>query len=226
MLPGTLRNILILSPHCDDAVFACGELMEAHPGTVVATVFAGHPPRHLPLTEWDRAGGFSSGDDVMAVRREEDRAAVSLLGAVPLWLDFLDSQYRPPHAEEDLYMAMNRLIEACRPSIVMAPLGLFHSDHRAVHLAALGVARQQAAPILFLYEDVNYRLIPGLTAQRLEELRAEGWAVDEASFPARRSSGRKMAAVHAYVSQLQALATQGRPGHTDAFASERYWRVR
>lgn len=226
MLPATLRNILILSPHCDDAVFACGALLETHPGTVVATIFAGHPPRHLPLTEWDRAAGFSVSDDVMRVRRAEDRAALTSLGAVPLWLDFLDRQYEPRYTEEELRIAMGHMIETCRPSAVVGPLGLFHSDHRAVHEAALWAARRHPGPCWYLYEDVNYRLIPGLTAHRLSEVRAQGWEVHDVSFPAYRHSGRKAAAVHAYASQLRALATKGRPGHVDAFAAERYWRLR
>jgi hypothetical protein len=74
MLPAPLSNLLVLSPHCDDAVLACGEMLEAHPGSVVATVFAGCPPAGAPLTEWDRAAGFQAGDDVMNARRAEDLA--------------------------------------------------------------------------------------------------------------------------------------------------------
>jgi LmbE family N-acetylglucosaminyl deacetylase len=44
MVPGTLRNVVVFSPHCDDAVFACGQLLETHPGALVVTMFAGRPP--------------------------------------------------------------------------------------------------------------------------------------------------------------------------------------
>jgi LmbE family N-acetylglucosaminyl deacetylase len=225
MLPARLCNILVLSPHCDDAVFACGALLESHPRTLVATIFAGRPPADFPLTEWDQAAGFGPRDDIMGMRRAEDREALTTLGAIPLWLDFLDSQYRPRHTADDLGEAVEQLLCLCRPSAVVAPLGLFHDDHRAVHQAALRTARRHAAPIWFLYEDANYRLIPGLTARRLSELTAEGWALHDASFPTRPDASRKKDAVHAYASQLRALASKGRPGHSDALAAERYWRI-
>jgi len=53
--------VAVISPHLDDAVFACGELLAARPGSVVITVLAGRPPRDLPLTPWDAASGFHAG---------------------------------------------------------------------------------------------------------------------------------------------------------------------
>ncbi|MGH6635951.1 MAG: hypothetical protein ACRED0_07390 [Gammaproteobacteria bacterium] len=52
-----LEPLLVVSPHCDDGVFSCGQLIEAHPGAVVATVFAGRLPPNHPLPEWDRGAG-------------------------------------------------------------------------------------------------------------------------------------------------------------------------
>ncbi|HEX2055146.1 MAG TPA: PIG-L family deacetylase, partial [Nitrospiraceae bacterium] len=93
MLPGPHQRLLVISPHCDDAVFSCGSLLAAHPGSIVATVFAQGPPPGRPLTEWDRTSGFQVGDDVMMQRRDEDRRALSLVSAQPLWLEFQDRQY-------------------------------------------------------------------------------------------------------------------------------------
>jgi LmbE family N-acetylglucosaminyl deacetylase len=85
---GRVRQLAVISPYCDDAVFACGRMLEAHPGSIVVTVCAGRPAADIPLTEWDRAADFRAGDDVMGMRREEDRAALALLAAYPVWLNF------------------------------------------------------------------------------------------------------------------------------------------
>src|SRR5919106_5159209 len=75
-----LGRVLVVSPHLDDAVFGCGELLAACPGSIVTTVFAG-APKHSELTEWDAAAGFRAGQDVMAARREEDQQALTIVGA-------------------------------------------------------------------------------------------------------------------------------------------------
>ena len=51
---------MVLSPHCDDAVFGCGELLADRPGSTVITVFAGRPGSGVPLTRWDAAAGFGA----------------------------------------------------------------------------------------------------------------------------------------------------------------------
>lgn len=223
MAQGELNPVLVLSPHCDDAVFACGQMLEAHPGSLVATVCAGRPPAGAPLTEWDRAAGFGPADDVMGMRREEDRAALGLLGAAPLWMDFRDSQYGPTHSAADLQDAIGRVIRLVRPAAVFVPMGLFHSDHRSVHEAAILVAERHRDCRWFLYEDALYRRIPGLVDERLRLVTEAGFLLTPVSFPVRTSCGRKAEAVHCYRSQLRALSTKGRPGHEDALAAERYW---
>jgi LmbE family N-acetylglucosaminyl deacetylase len=51
MAPGPFQRLLVVSPHCDDAVLSCGSLLETHPGSAVVTVFAGTQPAGQPLTE-------------------------------------------------------------------------------------------------------------------------------------------------------------------------------
>jgi LmbE family N-acetylglucosaminyl deacetylase len=225
MVPGPLRHLLFLSPHCDDVVFACGGVLESHPGSVVATVCAGRPGTVSAVTEWDAAAGFGPHDDVMAERRAEDLAALSLLGAWPLWLDFLDHQYQPAHEPRDLQRAIDALVRAIRPHALFIPLGLFHSDHRAVHEAALQVSLVHRSLASFLYEDALYRRIPGLVDQRLTALAEAGFSMTPVSFPSRDPSERKMQAIRRYRSQLRALTTRGRPGYLDAVSPERYWRL-
>ena len=81
---------LVISPHLDDAVFSCGRLLAAAPGSIVVTVFAGIPPRDTPAPPWDRRAGFDRADEAMHARRDEDRRALARLDARPVWLDFLD----------------------------------------------------------------------------------------------------------------------------------------
>src|SRR5690242_9285281 len=109
MVPSRLR-MLIISPHCDDAVFACGSLLETYPGSTVVTVCAEGPSPDGSLTEWDRSSGFRTGDDAMAVRRYEDAQALSLLGARALWMSFYDSQYRKPTSCSDVVRALSVVV--------------------------------------------------------------------------------------------------------------------
>src|SRR5213078_209954 len=89
-----LDRIVVVSPHFDDAVQGAGYLLAGHPGSTVVTVFAGRPPAYPATpTEWDAFGGFKPGDDVVAIRQDEDIAALTVLGAAWHWLDFSDHQY-------------------------------------------------------------------------------------------------------------------------------------
>ena len=88
--------LAVISPHLDDAVFGCGELIAARPGAVVITVCAAVPPQSWTLPEWDAACGFSSARQALLARRREDRSALEFLGADPCWLSCWDSQYRLP----------------------------------------------------------------------------------------------------------------------------------
>ncbi len=130
-------RILIISPHCDDAVFAYGSLLQTYRGSTVVTVCAGGPDPNDSLTEWDRSSGFQASDDVMALRRREDARALSLLGAYALWLPFYDSQYQTPASCSDVVRTLSVVIETLSPNSLFVPLGLFHSDHRLTSEACL-----------------------------------------------------------------------------------------
>jgi LmbE family N-acetylglucosaminyl deacetylase len=216
-------RLVVVSPHCDDGAFGCGELLASRPGAAVVTVFAGGPGPGAPLTDWDAAAGFRAGDDVVAARRAEDRRALALLGACPRWLPFLDAQYGGPVAADAVAPALAAELLACRPDTVAIPLGLFHDDHRTTHAAALGLLGRVPGARWLLYADALYRRIPGLVEARLQALRAAGLAPAPLP-PARpRHRARKRRAVARYRSQLRALATPGRPGWQDALEPEAYW---
>ena len=108
---------LFISPHLDDAVFACGALIASSKAPVVTTVFAGRPPPGTALTSWDAECRFAAGDDVIGLRRNEDRDALDVLVARPVWLDFRDDQYREPRTTARQRLAASSIAKRPRRSI-------------------------------------------------------------------------------------------------------------
>lgn len=216
---------LVLSPHLDDAVMSCGEWLARHPGSTVLTVFAGAPRSGARITEWDASAGFHAGDDVVALRRAEDAAALRELGARPLWLSFRDAQYEAAPPVRDVAREIERAVRVLDPACVVLPLGLFHSDHVLVREAAL-LARAREGPRRWLvYADAIYRALPDLESRARADLEARGHRLLPLDAPRTGTSPRKRAAVARYASQLHALATPGRPGHADAFEPERLFEL-
>ncbi|AKJ26731.1 PIG-L deacetylase family protein [Caldimonas brevitalea] len=217
-----LERLLVVSPHLDDGVFACGQLLAAHPGSTVLTVFAGAPGDEALNTDWDARCGFSSSQQAMASRHEEDRDALSLLGARPVWLSFLDSQYEQTPSADDIAGALLAAVDELRPGAVVMPMGLFHSDHTLVHEACLQVAGQRPQLLWLAYEDALYRRMPGLLQRRLLAL-AEAEVCATPAFPQRSGAlADKQRAIQAYASQLRAF---GKGGYADVLAAERYWQI-
>jgi LmbE family N-acetylglucosaminyl deacetylase len=217
--------VVVISPHLDDAVFGCGQLLFMHPGSVVITALAGPPACYETITGWDAAAGFRPGDDVIATRRAEDRAALAILHARPIWLDFPDDQYGHAPSENILAAALDRAVAATGLTTIYLPLGLFHNDHKLTHAAMLRVLDRHPGFAWFGYEEPNYRLVANLRPERFRALLAAGIIATPAggSFDAGREA--KRAAVAEYRSQLRALASPGKPGTDDVFAPERYWRL-
>lgn len=184
-------DMLVISPHLDDAAFGCGELIAATPESLVVTLFAGIPSDTGLRTEWDCASGFSSAQQAMAARRREDRAALERLGARGVWLAFLDAQYGDRTPPDQLAGRLTDVVRSVAPERILLPAGLFHADHVAAHEAALeamralyrtpvdtGVSGMPAArwrgADWLMYEDACYRRLPGLLQRRLATLLAAG----------------------------------------------------
>jgi LmbE family N-acetylglucosaminyl deacetylase len=216
------KHTLVVSPHLDDAVLSCGDLLSAHPHATVVTVFAGTPSNPDVITDWDIASGFSSAGEAMRCRREEDRAALQMLGATPRWLDFLDSQYGSTPSTAALSEALRNVIDDIGPAEVLCPAGLFHSDHVLVHEAMMDICPSYPRIKWLMYEEASYRRIPGLVQCRLRTLLDRGWQATPAPEPACRAQ-RKRDALQCYASQLRALQATVRGGYRDAFAAERSW---
>lgn len=224
-MSAAIDHLLIVSPHLDDAVFACGARLATKPGATVLTVFAGWPPHAQPLTEWDRACGFDADDDVIALRRAEDAEALAMLDARAVWMDFADAQYAPTPPVDRIAQALQAQIDALRPATLLFPLGLFHSDHECVHAAVLRLLPHFGG-IAEAYEDALYRRVDDRLDRRLEQLRSRGWQSAYRTLPTDATAAAlKQRAVRCYGSQLRGLATPGRPGHADLTCAEGYWRM-
>jgi LmbE family N-acetylglucosaminyl deacetylase len=231
---GPLGRVMVISPHLDDAVFSCGELLSAHPRATVATIFAGTPPAGRATTDWDRACGFRSACEAMVARRNEDASALLALGARPVWLNFLDSQYcngsagaAVPQAD-DIAESIALLVTREQPDAVLFPLGLFHSDHDLTHRACLAAWQAQSSQLLpgqssprwLAYEDALYHRMDGLREQRLAGLNESGVRASVHPVTWQGNRAAKAAAMACYASQLKAF---GPGGYDDTANSEAYW---
>jgi LmbE family N-acetylglucosaminyl deacetylase len=215
-----LAPVLVVSPHLDDAVLSCAGLIAGAPDTTVLTAFAGFPPardettpaQFLPgTTAWDQASGFAAGDDVVGLRRAEDRAALAHLGGVPQWLDFLDSQYVIEPGESagpaDIAAGIRAAIDDLHPATIAFPLGLSHTDHERTHEACFMLLTEspELAENWIAFIDVPYRALHRARADaRLTRLREVGYDLEPLGFDL---GERKAAALNEYPSQLKALAT-------------------
>ena len=232
--PDTLRRVVVVSPHFDDAVLGATHLIAGHPGTTVITVLGGRPPKYPDEpTSWDSCGGFRAGDDVVALRREEDRSAMAFLDAVPVWLDFPDHQYlvkseRP--RPEQVAIDLEEALAAASPTAVFLPMGLANPDHALTHDAGL-LARDRMAghddpPAWFCYEDHGYKHIPGIMAWRVAKLFKSGLWPTPAVVPIEPDMDRKRTAIGFYKSQVAPLQRDHvLDERLDANVPEQYWRI-
>jgi LmbE family N-acetylglucosaminyl deacetylase len=226
--PDTFDRVLVFSPHFDDAAMGAGHFLLAHPGATVCTVFAG-PPDHYPdePTEWDALGGFVAGDDVVAVRRDEDLAALAVLGVEHHWLDFIDHQYLAPDdraTAADVAPALAALVNALDPTAVVLPLGLANPDHVVTHEAGLQVADQRPDLGWFAYEDAGYKHLPGILAWRISKLFRSALWPTPMIVPTVQDHARTRAAIECYRSQLGPLRRDhALDARLDGAAPEQFW---
>lgn len=219
-------RIAVISPHLDDAVFGCGALLSAYPGSVVITVFAGIPRADAVLVDWDTRCGFPDGAAAMTQRRAENGKALRLLGAEAMLLDFLDDQYvagqsRAAPKAERIRSALAQALDAAAANTVVLPLGLFHSDNLLAADAALALAQAAEGRTWVAYEEALYRNKAGLLQGRLVHLYTQGIRATPVGFAASVNIHRKATAVAAYTSQLTQLGLK--KGEGDPAAPERYW---
>jgi len=149
-------RVVAVSPHLDDAVFSAGaglaRLADAgHDVTVVTCFTASVPdPTGFALAcQTDK--GLAPDVDYMALRRDEDRAAAAVVGAVPVHLPLREAPHRGYESAPALFAGVRPddvvwqdVLATLRPydaDLWLGPQGLgAHVDHLQVvrALAALG----------------------------------------------------------------------------------------
>ena len=228
--PADLAHIVVVSPHFDDAAMGAGHLLTRFPGSTVITVLAGRPPAYpASPTPWDALGGFRPGDDVVAVRQEEDRAAMHVLGATPVWLDFPDHQYltkdqrpKPPPVAD----ALEAALVAAGATAVFLPMGMANPDHVLTHNAGLLVRERHPELAWFCYEDHGYKHLPGMLAWRVATLLKAGIWPTPAMVPIELDVERKRKAIWCYTSQIPPLEQDhALTQRIAANVPEQFWRL-
>jgi LmbE family N-acetylglucosaminyl deacetylase len=218
-------SLLVISPHLDDAVLSCGQLLAARPASTVCTVFTSAPHAEM-TTPWDRDSGFANASEAVRARKAEDLRALCKLGASAIHLPFYDAQYQFPQTQQALIPVLIETFNLVRPDALVVPLGLFHSDHTLVADACLASMSGFANTPVFAYEDVPYRKMTGILQNRLALLLQRGFMADPMDTTSLDNNARhrlrKQAALASYASQLRAFGPGGR---TALDSPERYWRV-
>jgi LmbE family N-acetylglucosaminyl deacetylase len=226
-----LDSLVVVQPHFDDAALGAAHLIISYPGTTVITVHGGRPDAYPEqVSEWDALGGFETGDDVVAARREEDRAAMEAMGAVPVWLDFPDGQYLRDgeRASVDRYASeLRATLEAAQPTAVFLPMGIAQPDHMITHDAGLLARAEMSDDVSwFCYEDHGYKHLPGMMAWRVSRLFRSGVWPTPSIVPIEVDMAAKRATIDCYKSQLGPLQQEHLlSDRLDANVPEQYWRL-
>jgi LmbE family N-acetylglucosaminyl deacetylase len=244
-------NHVYLSPHLDDAVLSCGGAIYRHAtaGTpvLVITIFSGEytGDERSPFAQvqHDQWGNWSQ---IMALRRAEDRAALTLLGAEGCYLDHLDAVYRTDADGSWMYVDLETLFGKLHPGdplarggtieladqiagiiprddqqVVYAPLGAgHHVDHQIVHTAARHLLGKGYRVVF--YEDYPYAEQPGVLESSLAAAEDGGGRIETIPLePADLLA--KVSALRYYGTQMATLfgGVEVMPNRVWAFAATR-----
>ena len=219
-------QLLVLSPHFDDAVMSCGELIGCRPRTVVVTVCSGIPGSGVPASPgWDApTTGFALADEAARCRTEEDRSALSILGATQRGLGLVDELYRRPEDRHEARRAgkaaLKALLDELCPRTLVFPIGLGAqgSDHDLAQEIAVAALKSRRWCHGIAYAELPYLFS---NAGRLP-IRLALLGITEPIIGPTLSGSTKADAVRCYATQLpwiagwEAVTTPG---------VERYYRI-
>jgi len=162
-------RVTAVSPHLDDAAFSVGGTLAAladagHDVTVVTcfTRSVADPQGFALACQLDK--GLAADVDYMALRRDEDAAAMALLGATPLHLDLREAPHRGyrsaaelfggVHEDDDAWEDVRTALADLPGDLWLAPQALgSHVDPLQVLRAVAGTGR----PVLW-WRDSPYVL--------------------------------------------------------------------
>jgi LmbE family N-acetylglucosaminyl deacetylase len=144
---------VVISPHPDDAVLSCWDVLTRPDVRRVVTVFSGIPASDARPSAWDRLTGASDAVARASARRGEDRRALAIADCTPTHLDFLGSTHRTKTLDTAaLRAAIRRSVADADVMWVPAAIG-GHPDHIAARDAAL---EARGSRTCFLYADLPY----------------------------------------------------------------------
>ncbi|WP_429499514.1 PIG-L deacetylase family protein [Robbsia andropogonis] len=184
----TDQHVVVISPHLDDGVLSCGALISTCRNATVVTLFTGMPTALDISTAWDQECGFDSAEQAVIARRDEDRLAMTALGARVRHLDCLDGQYLGTidvgTDEAQLASALSVALTELAPDVLVVPMGLFHSDHIRARRAWIRCSRSGVAATSrwVAYEDVPYRNIDASLQSALHALYEAGFSATPAQW--------------------------------------------
>jgi len=118
------KNILVLSPHPDDDIFACG-------GTLIKHRNAGSTITSVYLTDGGKGGTASSPDKRLVLEREREAESAGKLVGIKR-LIFLRHPDQELMVTDDTVLEMQTLLDEVKPDLVYLPFildGFYHRDH-------------------------------------------------------------------------------------------------
>lgn len=125
-------RVVVVSPHLDDGVLSLGAAMwaAARRGARVEllTVFGCDPGSEAQAGGWDRRGGYRTEGESARARREEDRRACAVLGAVPVWLPFGSVDYERHGSEREVVESVLSATDGA-DAVLLPGAPLTHPDH-------------------------------------------------------------------------------------------------
>lgn len=245
---------IYLSPHLDDAVLSCGGAIHrqtsAGEAVLVLTLFAEDAAPGVDLSAFalEQHRHWGSVPQPMVLRRTEDIAALTLLSAEALHLDYHDAVYRASPGGDWLYPDLRALFGEVHPAdpldpaaiadrlagmipadeeqVLYAPLGVGrHADHQITHAAARQLLERGLLPGIqqvAFYEDYPYAEGVGAVEAALSAADADGWRLEVIRLdPA--DVAAKASALGYYQSQMAVLfgGVAAMPNRVWTFAASR-----
>lgn len=187
---------LVISPHCDDAIFSIGSYLRSIDNVTILSIFAGIPN--------DNIGKIKH----VNLRKEHERAC-EVIGAKYINGDFLDDVYTRAKSKD----IIKWLKHQCKNyEKIFVPVGIHHPDHIFVR----NIFIENFKNIDFFYEELPYRIIyPDLSDNLVKTvINPLGYSTKATRTPAIK----KIRAVLEYESQLQNPELFGQ-----LFVEERIW---
>jgi hypothetical protein len=191
----------VLSPHYDDAVLSCYNLLE---GAVVIDVFT---RAHESLSAWDRLTGATDPRARMLERKQEEAGVMRWLGLKYHELDYSRANF----SQESLLADLERIIPP--GSRIYLPAGIgSHPSHTLTRDVALLLTGRE----LNLYADMPYAYqygrddgthcnVSDYWQHSLDEVRTLGWEPGLQTESQVRDIFDKIALAKEYKSQYSAL---------------------